>query len=573
MISFGKENNPRNMERLDTQLSQMKEIAATVAARELITEITDLKEKLQRERLYRVVLGLFKRGKSSLLNALLGKELLPVAVTPLTAIITLLEFTAGEPFAEVEFRDGHRERKKPEEIRFYVGEEENPDNKKQVSVVRVYDHSPLLKLVSLVDTPGLGSAFEHNTATTLQFVPKIDAALFVLSADMPVSKPEIDFLNDLKEVVPRILFVMNKIDLLSEADLKKMVVHNASIISKLLGKALSEKDLMLVSSLQPGSSLRENGITGLKQFIESIAVNEKDRLLQQSARKQYGWLHNRLQMLLQLKLDTLTMPLQELEQKQARLSSSILLMQQQKDEFESIINGKISQLQDQIRSTVNMESKTIRSTIYQKLDENQQDILNTQEFKAIQAGLNEFILNHFNSVKDNLEDATREQFKNLLHQYSNRSQSFLNELANHLKTLMGISFDMIAGQFDLNIYTSFYLSLDSGTGTVAAHQSLLNKFLPASIRKKALLRRLREYYDAIIIRNSSSIGYDLQYKIQESFRKFSYDLNNRLADLMANIESIITATIESKNKKAYLLDNEIEDLKKDLGILNSIKNM
>ena len=109
-------------------------------------------------------------------------------------------------------------------------------------------------------------------------------------------------------------------------------------------------------------------------------------------------------------------------------------------------------------------------------------------------------------MKDNLEEATRVQFKNLLLQYSSRSQSFLNELAGHLKTLMGISFDQVAGQFDLNTYTSFYLSLDSGERTIAPNRSFLKSMIPASIRKKNLLRSLRAQYDAIIIRNSASIG-------------------------------------------------------------------
>lgn len=559
------------MEKLDFHLDQMMQIAAKIEARELQNEIMTLREKLQRERLNIVVLGLFKRGKSSLINALLGQELLPVSVTPLTAVITLLEFIAGESYAEVEFRDGTRQREKIENLARYISEEENPANKKEVFVARVYDHCQLLKLVSLVDTPGLGSAFEHNTATTLQFVPKTDAAIFVLSADMPVSRPEIDFLNDLKGKVPRILFVMNKIDLLNEADRKKMVVHNTGVISGVLGKELSENELLLVSSRQVGTDFPNSGIQALRQYIEGIAANEKDVLLKKSAVKQYGWLHMQLQMLVQLKLDTLRMPLEELEQKQAKLNNSILLMQQQKAEFESIINGKVHLLQEQIHSMVSSESKLVRSTVYKRLEESSYNIPDTEELNSIQTELNKFILNHFYSLKNKLEEATREQFKNLLQQYSNRSQSFLNLLANHLSTLMGISFEMIAGQFDLNTYTSFYLSLDSGLGTIAASRSFWNKLIPASIRRKSILRKLRENYNAIIIRNASSIGYDLEYKIQESFRKFNYDLNNRLTDLLETIGGIVRTTVELKNRKSYLLESEIEGLNKDLGVLISIK--
>jgi len=116
----------------------------------------------------------------------------------------------------------------------YVNEDENPANEKQVQVVSIFDNAPILKVVSLVDTPGIGSSFEHNTATTLQFIPKIDAALFLLSADMPISRMDTDFLKELRKTVPKIVFVMNKKDLLSESDFRKLVQHNTQTIAAIM---------------------------------------------------------------------------------------------------------------------------------------------------------------------------------------------------------------------------------------------------------------------------------------------------------------------------------------------------
>jgi predicted GTPase len=70
----------------------------------------------------------------------------------------------------------------------YVSEEFNPKNAKQVKYIRVFSNSAILENLILVDTPGVGSVFTHNSDTTFDFLPKIDAALFVLSADLPISK-------------------------------------------------------------------------------------------------------------------------------------------------------------------------------------------------------------------------------------------------------------------------------------------------------------------------------------------------------------------------------------------------
>jgi hypothetical protein len=293
-------------------------------------------------------------------------------------------------------------------------------------------------------------------------------------------------------------------------------------------------------------------------------------LLEQATRKRYRWLYQQLQMQLKLKTDSLLMPLNELEQKQEKLRSSISIMQEQKDEFESIIKGKIKILQDQIDSMVNKESAAIKNPIYEQLNR-QTDIIKKEMLVKIQNEIDQFILKRYEQVKTQLEELTKQQFKNLLQQYSTRSQSFLNELAMHLTSLLGISFDMIADKFDLNVYTSFYLSLDSGLGIINPDNFLLNKLLPAPVRKRKLINKLKEHYNNIIIRNSASIAYDLIYKIQESFRKFNYDLNNRLKELLENIQAIITDTIQRKNRAENIIEDEITDLNERLYKMGSIQ--
>ncbi|OQP60185.1 hypothetical protein A3860_34465 [Niastella vici] len=551
------------MDKFGNLLEKIQLLANGIAGRELTSEISRLQEKIKTERLYIVVLGLFKRGKSSLINALLGKDLLPVGVTPVTAIVTLLEFTTSAPFIEIQYKDGHRQQKAIEELSLYVSEEQNAANEKEVEVVRIYCDAPLLKIATLVDTPGLGSAFEHNTAATLQFIPKIDAAIVVLSADWPISKTEIDFLSELKSVVPRIIVVLNKIDLLPEDDLKKIVAHNEGILSGLLQGTSISPQLFLVSARQP-----HNRIVWLHRLIENMAVHEKGAIMQESISRQYNWLHKELQMQLQLKFDALTMPLTELEQRRSQLQASIQLMQMQKDEFASIINSRIRLMQDQIHITVNDASKTIKSRVNERLSE---AINKDESVNHLHTELDQYILNEFDEIKRSMEQASREQFKSLLTQYSNRSQSFLNELAHHLTALMGISFDMIADKFDLDIYTSFYLTLSSDHVNGTYNKSLLYKLLPASIRKKQLLKGLQKHYNEVVIRNTSAIIYDLQYKIQESFRKFNYDLNNRFSELLQTIESIIEDAIRLKNQTERSLDAEIGRLRNNLVELEAIK--
>ena len=183
----------------------------------------DLKEKVRSNAFNLVVVGQFKRGKTSLINALLGAEILPVAVVPLTSIVTIM--TWGEALRiKVYFNDGKVAEIKSESLVEYVTEKGNPKNMKDVHEVILTYPSPYLKDgVRLIDTPGVGSIYQHNTDVAYQYLPKSDAALFLLSVDQPMSKAELDFLKDVKEYSNKIFFVLNKADYLRENDLKESI--------------------------------------------------------------------------------------------------------------------------------------------------------------------------------------------------------------------------------------------------------------------------------------------------------------------------------------------------------------
>jgi len=545
-------------------------LATTVARADFFRELDELELKLQQEKLYFVVVGLFKRGKSSVINSVLGKQLAPVAVTPVTAIVTLFEYSSEKNDAVIRFKDGRTEERKTDEVSRYVNEDENPANEKQVQVVSIFDNAPILKVVSLVDTPGIGSSFEHNTATTLQFIPKIDAALFLLSADMPISRMDTDFLKELRKTVPKIVFVMNKKDLLSESDFRKLVQHNTQMIAAIMDLPAEQINFISVSAKEYEQGNEGNGINRLIGEIQSIATHEKPELLQKALLKRYRLLHQQLLMQMKLQSDSLLMPLHELKEKQERLDTSIALMQDQQNEFESIIKGKVNLLESQVNAVISKESAVIKNDIFQRLD-SLDDILKPDILSATQQELDHLLISRFESTKKELEQQTKEQFKTLLQQYSARSQTFLNELATHLHSLLGISFDMIADRFDLDVYTTFYLTLDSGIGVIRPEGFILNRLLPPSFRRKQLLHKLRKHYSDLIVRNSASIAYDLTYKIQESFRKFNYDLNNRFVELLESIQEIIAHTIQQKNKAEDLIDQDVKDLKEKIMKMVSIK--
>lgn len=170
------------------------------------------------------VVGQFKRGKSSLMNAIIGREILPTGVLPLTSAITVLRYGPKERLIVDKENALYPSELPIAELPGYVTEKGNPRNEKKVKTVYLELPVPFLRYgLEFVDTPGVGSAIAANTTTTYNFLPACDAVLFVTSVDTPMTTVELEFLNTIKEYVHKIFFIVNKIDLVADNERKEIL--------------------------------------------------------------------------------------------------------------------------------------------------------------------------------------------------------------------------------------------------------------------------------------------------------------------------------------------------------------
>jgi len=223
------------------------------------------------------VFGRFKAGKSSFLNHLAGRDVLPVGVVPLTAVITRLRFGSSER-AGVLFLDGATEEIPLGEIHLYVGENENPDNRKKVAAVEV--ELPELKLftpLQFVDTPGLGSAFAHNTEAALNWLPNVGAALVAISSDAPLSERDLELLNELRLHTPKIVLLLTKADLLNETQRGEVLDF---VRRQLLQKWKTELPVFFYSIRPEERGLKKE----LEQKLLSPLIQHRDEAARQIAR-------------------------------------------------------------------------------------------------------------------------------------------------------------------------------------------------------------------------------------------------------------------------------------------------
>ncbi|HXY48378.1 MAG TPA: dynamin family protein [Terriglobales bacterium] len=202
----------------ESAILRLAELADEFDAEQVAADARSVAERVSEGRFYVACIGQFKRGKSTVLNALVGQNVLPTGVVPVTTVPTIVRYGARLA-ARVRFQAGGWTDIPVETVVEYVSEERNPENAKHVAALEVFMPSLLLGAgMCFVDTPGLGSVFTDNTAATHAFIPHIDAALVVIGADPPLAGEELALVEAVAKNVQDFIIAVNKADRTTDAE-------------------------------------------------------------------------------------------------------------------------------------------------------------------------------------------------------------------------------------------------------------------------------------------------------------------------------------------------------------------
>jgi small GTP-binding protein len=276
----------RQYDRLKAEIASAIQVAFYLLDREKAHDekcaCQDLLARLSDDRFVLAVVGQFNRGKSSLMNAVLGMDRLPVGIVPLTSAITKVCYGNPERVL-IEYQGSNLRKEIPlAELPDYVTETRNPGNAKKVSAAEVHLPSDVLRYgFYFVDTPGIGSAITANTATTERFLPEADAVIFVTSFEAPLTREEAQFLNKVRDHVRKIFLVVNKSDLVPAGERDQVLGFIRGVLQGQLG--FSEPRLFAVSA-QRGlqakiqrsePALAESGLPALEESLVQFLTREK----------------------------------------------------------------------------------------------------------------------------------------------------------------------------------------------------------------------------------------------------------------------------------------------------------
>ncbi len=524
--------------------------------------LREIGEKLGGNRFHLVVLGQFKRGKSTFINSLLGDRVLPTSVVPLTSIVTLLKY-GEEEVVEVLFNDGSKTTISRDQLEEYVTERGNPSNEKNVKHVEVAYPSGYLKDgVFIIDTPGVGSTFENNTEMTYNYLPRVDAALFLLAVDPPISQSEIAFLEDVKDYVEKIFFVQNKIDYMNEEERKESMAFSKEVIEKALGSdsigiyPLSAKLALEAKQSKNKKLLGKSRLPEFDKILGDFLLKEKGKTVLRSALNSTRKLLSDEEFAIQLELRAIATPLKDLEQKIHLFQEKMEVVRQEREDNVYYFQGEIKRLIDILDRDLDRLKKSEIPKLVKELEATgakYQHKSVSQFVKLMEAALNEVVVRTFDDWIVKEEERLNQEYARISSRFSNRTNEIIDAIVTASMELFDLKLDRFAAEETISGDSQLYYMVGNPPrffDLEGAFEFFSQKILPRNFSQSMVLRDLQKKMPEKIDKNSGRVRWDFMDRINKSFLKFRWELNLTIDATKEGIEKAIDKAMELKTASA-----------------------
>ncbi len=543
--------------------------------------LRELRQRLSEERLNLAVLGQFKRGKSTFLNALLGAPLLPTGVIPLTAVPTFIAWNE-EPLIRIIYRKGGEpenfKASEPDEIRNrlfgFVAEQANPENRLGVARVELFYPAEMLRRgVTLIDTPGIGSTYRHNTDAALRVLPDCDAALFVTSADPPVTEAEMAYLKEARAKTGRLVFVLNKADYLGPEEQPVAV----SFLRKTLQSAgMPDAPIFCLSAFQglKSKSCRDSigwqtsGMAAMEGYLLRYLANEKAESLRAAAIKKSLELLDEAAADAMLRIRTLEIPIDDLERRSAALAEALGRIESEKLVIHDLLAG------DRRRAAEGLEADAhrIRQSACRHLWSALEPVLQNAAGEIGEAALSEVIAKAIPELFERELGETSARFSQMVESMLRGHQDRIDGLVDRVRRTAAELFEVPYGPAERSEpfrlkREPYWVTQKWDDAPLLLPRGVLRRFLSGSARRAAFERELREKLADLVERNVENLRWATLQALDDTFRRFGVALDERLAGAVeatlgaaraaANQRRSVSGTAERELARLGMVSKEI----------------
>jgi hypothetical protein len=531
-------------------------------------------------RLRVAMLGQFKRGKSTLLNALLGVPLLPTGITPVTAIPTYVH-AASSPLLRIEFEDRRAplESREPSEfsniLGRYVAEATNASNREQVRSVEIaLDSATFSDRVVLVDTPGVGSTFLHNSRTAEAVLTDCDVGIFVLSPDPPITEVELGYLDNVQRLIPKVYFALNKVDLLSPDERDVALSFLANVLEDNLGPEraprifrVSAKAGLSAKRERDGAALAASGLVELEQALANELASEERAIAFATGRSRAISLVGELLYHRQLEHRALLTPEQDLVQKIGEFAHGILRFESEKADVSDLIGV------DRRRLLVEVDAATDRIWVearskFAKLAK-EETLLGFDEGEA-RVKLGQALEKHFETRAHEATESVRVELISRLAKHEVQASALLAQVRQAAADLMEISVRLPPPEHAFELGREAYWVAPAPQNSIIDASALaFIRFMPRALRERRLRRQIGSDTERAVLRNVANLDWALRQNVEDAFRRFESSLAEQLSEAIDETRRVMQIALEKRSARSSEVASLVAQAEQSIAALSA----
>ncbi len=530
--------------RLLALLDELLSLAAGLVADGAQRNLSAARARVAEDRFNLVVLGEFKRGKSTLINALLERDVLPVGVVPLTSVVTAIGAGDRDRLV-VRYSDCRAEERPLTEVADYVTEARNPGNNRRVELARIeLDHELLRAGLELVDTPGIGSIHSHNTAVARDFLPRVDAAIGVLDAGQPLSQGERELFLEAAARVPRLLIVVNKIDHLDPADRQVAVEFVRSALRELLGG--SDPELFAVSARY------RDGLAPLVARLRRLAAEEREALLLLSVVGLARGVASDTAQAARFESRAIELPLEELTARARLFEERIVELRSASAEAGDLLDRGITRTVEQnVNEPLKVHARQERERLHSRLSAHA-DQLGRRPPRELSVELERWIdatvRADFEQLVPRFESAIAEQLTELERRYAARVQRILEQVQEVAEDVFGARASEVLPEAGLRAPSQFSFKLKDVEHALDIIVGFGRTITPGALGRRLVLRDAEQRLIEMTDRHAGRLRSELAGRVSAAAREYRRELAAAVDEAIDAIRAAIDRAAEERQR-------------------------
>lgn len=535
-----------------------------------------LGRKLAEEAFNLVVAGQFKRGKSSVINALLREPLLPAGVVPLTSVVTVIRSGTASR-ARVELLDGHAQAIPLSMLAEHVTERGNPRNVKGVRQVVIEHSSPWLAHgVGLIDTPGIGSVYEHNSDVTRAYLPQADAVLFVASVDQPLARAELDFLQSIRPYAGKIFCLLNKTDHVRPAELREAVAFVQATLHDALGTDVPIFPVSARAALEGGPQERAaSGFPELEEALSRLMGTERRELWVRSVARALLRALTQVRFALELESRVLSTPLTEIAGKLAAFAAKQQELERARADYQVLLEADArALLKERIEPALEELKSTELSRLQQLLGEWFTELRHrpARQLDAdLEARTAAEIRGAYDAWMAREDPEVAKAFEQLCARFWSAMQASVDELMRYSSELFNLSFDAIRTDSFWSTESGFYYQLWHEPTGLATLSSSLVSLLPRAVSGKLILKRRRSAAADLIETQAARIRHDFDERLKRSVLEARRHMLRRIEVTIAGVTTAIERGLATQQESARQASSQSAHVASTLAAVTAIE--